>query len=59
MILTIDKKTGQLITSPDIISRGFIYMRDNEDLMKELSNELDEQSANASSELTLTASNKN
>lgn len=33
VVLTIDKKTGQLMTSPDIISRGFIYMRDNEELM--------------------------
>ena len=33
VVLTIDKKTGQLVTSPDIISRGFIYMRDNEELM--------------------------
>lgn len=33
VILTIDRKTGNLMTSPDIISRGFIYMRDNEDLM--------------------------
>lgn len=40
VVLTIDKRTGQLLTSPDIISRGFIYMRDNEDLMKEFRNEL-------------------
>lgn len=33
VVLTLDKKTGQLVTSPDIISRGFIYMRDNEELM--------------------------
>lgn len=33
VVLTIDKRTGQLATSPDIISRGFIYMRDNEELM--------------------------
>jgi ribonuclease J len=33
IILTMDKKTGRLMTSPDIISRGFIYMRDNEELM--------------------------
>lgn len=33
VVLTIDKKSGQLMTSPDIISRGFIYMRDSEELM--------------------------
>lgn len=33
VVLTIDKKTGQLITSPDIISRGFIYMKNEEELM--------------------------
>ena len=40
IILTIDKKTGGLLTSPDIISRGFIYMRDNEELMNNLRTEL-------------------
>lgn len=33
VVLTVDKKTGQLLTSPDIISRGFIYMKDSEELM--------------------------
>lgn len=40
VILTIDKKTGQLLTSPDIITRGFIYIRDSEELMTGLRNEL-------------------
>jgi ribonuclease J len=40
VILTIDKKTGNLLTSPDIISRGFIYMRDNEEIMNGLRQEL-------------------
>ena len=40
VILTLDKKTGALLTSPDIISRGFIYMRDSEELMNDFRAEL-------------------
>ncbi len=40
VILTVDKKTGQLLTSPDIITRGFIYIRDSEELMTGLRTEL-------------------
>lgn len=40
VVLTIDKKTGGLLTSPDIISRGFIYMKDNEQLMNDFRAEL-------------------
>jgi len=40
VVLTVDKKNGNLLTSPDIISRGFIYMRDNEEIMNGLRNEL-------------------
>jgi ribonuclease J len=40
VVLTVDKKTGSLLTSPDIISRGFIYMKDNEELMNAFRAEL-------------------
>lgn len=40
VVLTIDKKNGALLTSPDIISRGFIYMRENEEVMNGLRIEL-------------------
>lgn len=40
VVLTVDKKSGNLLTSPDIISRGFIYIRDNEELMNGLRSEL-------------------
>lgn len=33
VILTVARGTGRLLTSPDIISRGFIYLRDSEELM--------------------------
>ncbi len=40
VVLTIDKRSGNLMTSPDIISRGYIYMREHEELMNGLRNEL-------------------
>ncbi len=40
VILTIDKKSGKLLTSPDIISRGFITMRDSEEMMSLFRSEL-------------------
>ena len=33
VVLTVQRGTGRLLASPDIISRGFIYLRDNEELM--------------------------
>ncbi len=33
VVLTVARGTGRLLTSPDIISRGFIYLRDSEELM--------------------------
>ena len=40
VILTIDKKSGKHLCSPDIISRGFIAMKDNDDLMNLFRTEL-------------------
>lgn len=36
IVLTVAKGTGRLLTSPDIISRGFIYLRDSEELMNSI-----------------------
>ena len=33
-VLTVDKETGQPLAGPDIISRGFVYMRDSEELLE-------------------------
>lgn len=35
VIATIRKKTGQLVQNPDIISRGFIYMKENKQLVED------------------------
>ncbi len=40
VILTLDRRTGKLINQPDIISRGFIYMKGNDDLIREVKHEV-------------------
>lgn len=34
IIATIERKTGRLIGNPDIISRGFVYMKENKELIE-------------------------
>lgn len=36
VVLTIQKETGNVITGPDVISRGFIYVREAEAFMEEV-----------------------
>jgi ribonuclease J len=45
VVLTISRQTGRLLTSPDIISRGFIYLRDSEELMNLIRNYLKQKVA--------------
>jgi len=40
VILTVDHQSGKILTSPDIISRGFIYMREREDLVSQARQEI-------------------
>lgn len=35
VIVQMEQKTGQLVGSPDIVSRGFIYMREQKELIEE------------------------
>ncbi len=35
VVVTLDGETGRQVAQPEIISRGFIYMRDNEDFISE------------------------
>ena len=35
-IIAMNKKTGQMVSGPDIISRGFVYVRESTDLMNDV-----------------------
>jgi ribonuclease J len=36
VIATLDRRTGRFLKNPDIISRGFIYLRENKELVEDL-----------------------
>ena len=35
VVLTLDRRGNQLMAGPDIVSRGFVYVRESENLMEE------------------------
>ena len=35
VVLTLEKYSNQILAGPDIVSRGFVYVRESEDLMDE------------------------
>ena len=36
IVLTLDSSTGEVVAGPDVISRGFVYVRESENLMEEV-----------------------
>ena len=36
IVLTMDSNTGEVVAGPDVISRGFVYVRESENLMDEV-----------------------
>ena len=36
VVLTMDSSSGEIVAGPDVISRGFVYVRESENLMDEL-----------------------
>ena len=38
IVITMDSTTGEVIAGPDVISRGFVYVRESENLMDDVKN---------------------
>ena len=34
--MTMDNQTGEIVAGPDVISRGFVYVRESENLMEDV-----------------------
>ncbi len=48
VVLTMDSGTGEVIAGPDVISRGFVYVRESENLMDEVKQMLNDLLSNCS-----------
>ena len=42
VVLTLERYSNQLLAGPDIVSRGFVYVRESEDLMDEAKRVVDD-----------------
>ena len=40
VVMTLDQSTGEVIAGPDVITRGFIYVKDSENIMEEIKAEV-------------------
>ena len=40
VVLAMDGSTGEMVSGPEIISRGFVYVRESENLMEEMKQSL-------------------
>ena len=36
VVVTLDRRTAKVVSGPDIVTRGFVYVRENEDLVEEI-----------------------
>ena len=36
VVLTLDRNSGTVLAGPDLVSRGFVYVRESEDFMEEV-----------------------
>ena len=40
VVLTLEGSTGEVVAGPDVITRGFIYVKDSERVMEDIKNEV-------------------
>ena len=43
IVMTMDSNTGEVISGPDVVSRGFVYVRESENLMDEVKQVISEE----------------
>ena len=43
IVMTMDGSSGEIVSGPDVISRGFVYVRESENLMEDVKREIREQ----------------
>jgi len=36
IVMTMDSATGEIVSGPDVVSRGFVYVRESENLMEDV-----------------------
>ena len=41
--MTMDAASGEIVSGPDVISRGFVYVRESENLMDDVKNQIREE----------------
>lgn len=42
VVMSLDKYSGQLLAGPDIVSRGFVYVKESDELIEEARQTVDE-----------------
>ena len=45
IVMTMDSATGEIVSGPDVISRGFVYVRESENLMDDVKKVINEEVA--------------
>ena len=43
IVMTMDAASGEIVSGPDVISRGFVYVRESENLMEDVKNQIREE----------------